>query len=304
VIVALHSEQDAPERKEKLTIADFQKYLDNSGIQLRVVSSQWMTPFRVSGRRAEHTRHGRVFLAGDASHIHSPVAGQGMNTGIQDTANLAWKLAAVRNGADAQLLDSYEEERGMVSEALLKVTSRGLKAATTSNRLVEEIRDIFLRVATRIPLVQEQMVGFVSETAISYRDSTIVADAGGGGSLRAGDRMPNPEIAWRGREMRLLDPLKSGKHLIVGFDVKDTSRIQEQLPQAEFLFVNSADLARGKEELEHLLGARGEMVAIRPDGYIGFRGRTDQVEELVRYGQMVGLGRPRTAGERAQSAQV
>jgi hypothetical protein len=104
--------------------------------------------------------------------------------------------------------------------------------------------------------------------------------------------------------MRLLDPLKSGKHLIVGFDVKDTSRIQEQLPQAEFLFVNSADLARGKEELEHLLGARGEMVAIRPDGYIGFRGRTDQVEELVRYGQMVGLGRPRTAGERAQSAQV
>jgi 2-polyprenyl-6-methoxyphenol hydroxylase-like FAD-dependent oxidoreductase len=304
VIVALHSEQDAPERKEKLTIADFQKYLDNSGIQLRVVSSQWMTPFRVSGRRAEHTRHGRVFLAEDASHIHSPVAGQGMNTGIQDTANLAWKLAAVRNGADAQLLDSYEEERGMVSEALLKVTSRGLKAATTSNRLVEEIRDIFLRVATRIPLVQEQMVGFVSETAISYRDSTIVADAGGGGSLRAGDRMPNPEIAWRGREMRLLDPLKSGKHLIVGFDVKDTSRIQEQLPQAEFLFVNSADLARGKEELEHLLGARGEMVAIRPDGYIGFRGRTDQVEELVRYGQMVGLGRPRTAGERAQSAQV
>jgi hypothetical protein len=299
VITALHSEQDAPERKQELTIADFQKYIDNAGIQLRVVSSQWMTPFRVSDRRAEHMRQGRVFLAGDASHIHSPVAGQGMNTGIQDTANLAWKLAAVRNGADARLLDSYEEERGMVSEALLKATSRGLKAVTASNRLVEEIRDIFLRIATRIPLVQEQMVGFVSETAISYRDSTIVADGGGGGSLRAGDRMPNPEIAWRGRDMRLLDPLKSARHLIVGFDANDPDGLQEQLPQAEFLFVNGGELARGREELEHLLGTRGEMVAIRPDGYVGFRGRAGNREELVKYGGMVGLDRPRTAGERA-----
>jgi 2-polyprenyl-6-methoxyphenol hydroxylase-like FAD-dependent oxidoreductase len=86
-----------------------------------------MTPFHVNDRQAAQYRARNVFLAGDASHIHSPVGGQGMNTGLQDAANLAWKLAAVARGADDRLLDSYQEERGEVGKALLRFTERGLK---------------------------------------------------------------------------------------------------------------------------------------------------------------------------------
>jgi len=143
-----------------------------------------MTPFRVSDRCAEHIRQGHIFLAGDASHIHSPVAGQGMNTGIQDVANLAWKIAAVRNGADESVLQSYEEERGKMSGQLLSNTSRVLKAVTTSNVLLEKLRDAFLHTARQIPFVQEQIVGFVSETAINYRHSSMVMDLLGVGSWR------------------------------------------------------------------------------------------------------------------------
>ena len=74
--------------------------VDRIGVGVQVRSASWMTPFHVTDRQAEHYRIGSVFLAGDASHIHSPVGGQGMNTGIQDAANLAWKLAAVARGAD------------------------------------------------------------------------------------------------------------------------------------------------------------------------------------------------------------
>ena len=129
VIVVLHDEQ-SERRHGDLSIEDFQAPIDKAGIRVSIRSSEWMTPFRVNDLQAKHYRAGNVFLAGDASHIHSPVGGQGMNTGMQDAANLAWKLAAVARGADDSLLDSYEEERGEVGKALLKFTGRGLKMAT------------------------------------------------------------------------------------------------------------------------------------------------------------------------------
>ena len=150
-----------------------------------------MTPFHVNDRQAKHYRIGNVFLAGDASHIHSPVGGQGMNTGIQDVANLAWKLAAVARGADDSLLNSYEEERGEVGRALLRFTERGLKLATVSNPLVEQLRDTVCANPHEVAARTENAVGFVSETAIEYRSSSIVVDFGGDGHLSAGDRLPD-----------------------------------------------------------------------------------------------------------------
>src|ERR1019366_4133327 len=141
--------------------------------------SEWMTPFRVNDRQAKHYRIGNVFLAGDASHIHSPVGGQGMNTGIQDVANLGWKLAAVLRGGDLVLLDSYEEERGAVGKALLRFTERGLKLATASNPLLETVRDDLLSALSSLTPVQKAMLGFISETGINYRSSSIVKDFGG-----------------------------------------------------------------------------------------------------------------------------
>lgn len=296
VIVALNEEQRSEqcESERELNLCDFQNAIDRAGIRLRAVSSEWMTTFHVSDRRAGHIRHQNVFLAGDASHIHSPVAGQGMNTGIQDTANLAWKIAAVRAGADSRLLDSYQHERGQVSERLLRNTSRVLEAATQKNPILEKIRDLVISTMSGIPLVQEQIVGFVSETAIHYRDSPAVIEAGGDGSIRAGDRMPNPELVSRDRTLRLLDRLKStgDRHLIIGADGPSSRLVQERLPQAESFFVDLAQISQDSQEFSRLLGKPGEFVVIRPDGYVGFHGTVNDLERLDEYAKWMALDHP------------
>jgi len=303
VIVALHSEQAKPEREIQLKLSDFQEPLERAGIRLRATSASWMTPFRVSDRRAEHMRCGHIFLAGDASHIHSPVAGQGMNTGIQDAANLGWKIAAVCNGADESLLDSYEEERGKVSEQLLSNTARVLRAVTSTSVLLEKLRDAFVHMATQIPFVQEEIVGFVSETAINYRHSPIVMDLLGIGSWRAGDRMPNPELVWKGRRMRLLDPLTSARALLVGLDVQEPFRQQALLPRAEYLFLNSSDLQMGKEELNELIGESG-VIFVRPDGYVGFRGAEANLDGVEEFAHKIGGSFVGPVGEWAEKGKA
>src|SRR5262249_27246310 len=114
------------------TMENFQRLVDErvpGGA--KVSDPAWTVAFRIHCRRTDHYRKGRAFIAGDAAHIHSPAGGQGMNTGIQDAYNLAWKLALVHRGkAPDSLLDSYEAERQAVAKALLASTdalTRGLE---------------------------------------------------------------------------------------------------------------------------------------------------------------------------------
>ena len=130
-----------------------------------------------------------------------------MNTGIQDAANLGWKLAAIARGADEELLDSYEEERGEVGKALLRFTERGLKMPTATTPLIESVRDTLLPFISGMKPVQKAVLGFVSETAIHYRSSSIVSDHGGDGTLRVGS-----QAAWHEGlryTPRRLDPRKT-----------------------------------------------------------------------------------------------
>jgi 2-polyprenyl-6-methoxyphenol hydroxylase-like FAD-dependent oxidoreductase len=212
LIVAVHDRQEE-DLKRDLTLNDFQDALDKAGVRVRVHFAEWMTPFRVNDLQAKHYRAGSVFLAGDASHIHSPVGGQGMNTGIQDVAKLAWKLAAVARGADEALLNSYEEERVAVGKALLRFTERGLKLAATPNRMFEALRDTLLPAVAKLQPVQKSMLGFFSETAIEYRSSSIVADHGGDGDLRAGDRLPDLAQSSGNGAMTLLHDWTDPSHL-------------------------------------------------------------------------------------------
>lgn len=289
VIVALHSKQDTEDLNKKLTLADFQEPMDRAGIKLKVVSASWMTPFHVNDRQAAHIRINGAFLAGDASHIHSPVGGQGMNTGIQDVANLAWKLAAVRDGADSSLLDTYEEERSAVGKELLERTSAVLKAGTEPNPILEKIRDAVASVASRIPQVQQAAVGFVSETAIHYRGSSAFVDCGGSGSIHAADRMPNLEFHSSALPGRLLDSLRNSRHLTIAVDCEDNNALRSVTARADFLPINLSLLPQNKqEELRRLCGQRSVFV-VRPDGYVGFRGRESDVEELKKYSRRVAL---------------
>lgn len=248
VIVVLHPGHETAAADRQPSLADFQSAIDGTGARITVRSSAWATPFHINQRKAKQYRVDSAFLAGDASHIHSPVAGQGMNTGIQDAANLAWKIAAVADGAGLELLETYNEERGAVGEALLRITSRGLSAATSDNPIFERLRNFIAPALTNLDVVKRAMAGFVSETGIDYRGSSIAADYGGEGSLRAGDRVPNPDVEFAGgKQGRLLDPLSDGRALTLAIGIEDVRKVHARVPRANVVELRGADAILGTE---------------------------------------------------------
>jgi 2-polyprenyl-6-methoxyphenol hydroxylase-like FAD-dependent oxidoreductase len=114
---------------------------------LGVLEVGWKSRFHCDERQVAHYRHGRVFLAGDAAHVHSPMGGQGMNTGIQDAANLAWKIAAVLGGADDTVLDSYQDERHPIGKRALLQSGMMARGVTLHPRVARGMRN---RLAPRI----------------------------------------------------------------------------------------------------------------------------------------------------------
>ena len=287
MIVALHSHQNR-EHPGDLTIDDLQRAADHVGVRVKIHSAEWMTPFHVNDRQAKQYRIGNVFLAGDASHIHSPVGGQGMNTGIQDVANLAWKLAAVARGADESLLNSYQEERGEVGKALLRVTERGLKMATTTNPLLEQVRNVLGPLISGLKPVQHAVTGFLSETTIEYRTSSIVVDHGGDGELRAGDRLPDLTLHYPGERLALLREWTEARHLILVINGSDAEvdQVRLNIPQAEVVPLHLPQL---DDEGINLLGITKKIVIVRPDGYVGFRGPIARKQEWLEYARQDAL---------------
>jgi hypothetical protein len=153
----------------------------------------WFSTYHVHHRVAQHFRKGRAFLAGDAAHIHSPAGGQGMNTGIGDAINLAWKLAAVVSGrAPESLLDSYEAERIGFARRLVATTDRAFTFATSEGRLAAFVRmylaPIVIPAAYKLEVVRKFAFRTVSQTAINYHGSRL--SRGSAGNVQGGDRLP------------------------------------------------------------------------------------------------------------------
>jgi 2-polyprenyl-6-methoxyphenol hydroxylase-like FAD-dependent oxidoreductase len=163
--------------------------------QLKVDVKQvnWFSTYHVHHRVANHFRTGRAFLAGDAAHIHSPAGGQGMNTGIGDSINLAWKLAAVLQGkADETLLETYEAERIGFARELVATTDRVFMAITSTGRWARFVRTLlfptFMPLLVKFAFVRRFMFRTVSQTRIQYRGSPL--SEGRTGELCGGDRLP------------------------------------------------------------------------------------------------------------------
>lgn len=153
----------------------------------------WFSTYHVHHRVADRFRDGRAFVLGDAAHIHSPVGGQGMNTGIGDAVNLAWKLAAVVNGrADPSLLDTYQPERIAFARRLVATTDQAFTGVVSSGAFARHIRlDVVpaaLPIAFAVRATRRFMFRTVSQTAINYRGSSL--SDGHAGSVHGGDRLP------------------------------------------------------------------------------------------------------------------
>lgn len=174
------------------TLEELQQIVDDRVGGIKLLRGHWLTSFELHHALVPQYRWGRAFLAGDAAHVHSPAGGQGMNTGMQDAFNLAWKLAAVIAGrAGESLLDSYHAERHPVAEKMIDFTERVSKAGTLTGPS-ERIRNALLKGLSHIGAVGHAMASTTAEVTVNYHGSPIVVGrAPRGAKVAVGDHFPH-----------------------------------------------------------------------------------------------------------------
>jgi hypothetical protein len=260
-------------------VGDLQTLLDGAGFELRIADAPWSARVPLQHRLAERYRSGRLFVAGDAAHAHSPAGGQGMNLGIQDATNLGWKLGfAARScrpaAASEALLGSYAHERRPVARRVLALTHALFWAEAGTGPLASlGRRSVGWCGATVVPPLLRrrrllaQGVRTLSQLRLRYASSPISTEGGAPGGLpQLGSRLPDRTVMTAGGPVRLHALLATpGVHVIVG-------------PEGEV----PAEL--GDRVTVHRLtdGSGAEALGVRPDGYVGFRSGV---------GDQAGLGR-------------
>ena len=210
----------------------------------------WKSRFHCDERQVEQYRHGRVFLAGDAAHVHSPMGGQGMNTGIQDAANLAWKIDAVLAGADDAVLDSYQNERHPIGERVVLQSGLMARGVTLRPRIARGIRNVLAPRILRIPRIRDEVAGSFAGTTLRY------AHRPGESGLVGARATQIPLIGDRLTELQR-EP---------GFVL-----IRERGRSA----VNVTDLHQAER------ADSGPAVLVRPDGYIAWAGDSANCSEWL-----------------------
>jgi 2-polyprenyl-6-methoxyphenol hydroxylase-like FAD-dependent oxidoreductase len=296
---------DCEQGTEPLTLAELQRICDRfTGGTLRLHDPAWLTYFRVHHRQAARYRSGRVFVAGDAAHVHSPAGAQGMNTGIQDAWNLGWKLALVAHGlADPALLETYESERLPVGRFVLRFTDRASSVATTDSPFVRLMRTQI--VPRLLPLLlrirKGRAFGFrtLSQLAIHYRNSPAVQESPGAprAGPRAGDRLPDARIVRDGRPSWLHQALTAPAfHLLLcgpasGWPEDRVAALKERHGAlvAVHRLTHDAEAASGLlldpsgDALARLGVVEAAQYLVRPDGHIGYRSRGSDTLGAERY---------------------
>ncbi len=279
-----------PDWHDEPSLAQCQAVVNERGLdRLRLGDPRWTAVFRIHRREAARFRNDRVFLLGDAAHIHSPVGGQGMNMGIQDAFNLAWKLSLVaRSGGNPQLLDSYEAERKPVDEAVIRQTDRATRLVSLRGTIARFIRDHMMSLLTQIPAVTEKLGEGLSGIAVNYRHSPIVEEQGAVmPGPAAGDRAPDaPLVAAKdGASLRLYNLFAEHRHvlLLLGDGPEAVPPSLPRLPELVLAAYRIAqpgtaggDFIDGEGMVAKRYGSSPAAYLIRPDGYVGFRcdGRT------------------------------
>jgi 2-polyprenyl-6-methoxyphenol hydroxylase-like FAD-dependent oxidoreductase len=259
-----------------------------AGAGLSFKRCSWFSTYRIHHRRAERFRNGRCFLLGDAAHVHSPMGGQGMNTGLQDAYNLAWKLALVVSGqAEPALLDTYEAERIPVANRLLGTTDRAFTLVVSDNRVAAIFRtQIMARiVAFAMTLERVRRLAFrtLSQTGIAYHQSPLSRTLGGlcDGAPRGGDRFPwlHLRLSPNGPIEDLFRKLDDMRFNLVVIGQPAPS---EQLGE----LVSIHRIPDDAHNVQELAGARIPKQAfylLRPDGHVGLAGTRLEPGAVARY---------------------
>jgi 2-polyprenyl-6-methoxyphenol hydroxylase-like FAD-dependent oxidoreductase len=300
------------------TLGQIQQMLDSRGPgTVKLTKLNWLSMHHVHQRQVEAYRYGRVFLAGDAAHVHSPASGQGMNLGIQDAFNLAWKLGLVHQGLAAEsLLDSYSSERQTAGRRVLKMTDFFTRINTVSTPIAQKLRNIVGPLIALNEFVQQRYRIAVTQLSTNYRGSPIVADHSSKRSLpAAGDRAVDVTFvqADTGNKVRLLELLRDQMHHLLmptgphptESDLQSFAEIRSDIaskyPRAvkcHIIFADANSLPGPLWAAESLIDCERSMfdayaiscaslLLIRPDGHVGFRCVPADGEALKKYFQTV-----------------
>lgn len=318
LVLNLPAEEDD---SETLTLAPFAKRLETIFAQHvpHIAEPTWLSRFSIQRRLAGRYRVNRVLLAGDACHIQSPVGAQGMNTGIADAFNLAWKLALFVDGVGGgALLDSYETERRPIAKAMLHGVDMVSRYSFSRNFLVRGARDSIMKLVAKQPRVASRLLRRMSQLDVHYRDSSIVSAGSalfaplGSDGPKPGDRMPDARLkdASSGESLRLHDFLRDPRHqlyiqlsaeldhqeIVAAFALADRvpsefgGRVRTVVVVADVL----PDALRQLTEFDVniLLDEDGEfgrrygeagLWLMRPDGHLGYRAPISDSDQLLQY---------------------
>ncbi|MBN9000249.1 MAG: FAD-dependent monooxygenase, partial [Rhizobiales bacterium] len=247
-----------------LDMPAFQKVIDRRGPGgITLTDTVWTSAFRINERQVGSYRSGRIFLAGDSAHVHSPAGGQGMNTGMQDAINLAWKLALVSRGISTApvLLDSYDAERRPVGAAVIRESGRLTKAATLEGHALQDVRNFVAHLVLGLPAAQHAIAGMITEVAIGYPQSPLNGRSDGDGA--AGARVPpaigeTPYGAADSPRFSLLGDGEAAASLVSEFP----ALLEPQLRAPQ---------------------AAGRLALVRPDGYLAMSVQAEDWQEIGSY---------------------
>lgn len=293
--------------------AAYNTYLQQMGVQARIYNVDWFTQFRVHHRIVDTFQVGNVFLAGDAAHIHSPAGGQGMNTGLLDAANLAWKLAmVVQQQADPSLLASYHQERFPFAQQLVNTVDRVFMIISSTAPWAQFIRlhlaPLLLGQAAKLSFVQRLIFRSVSQTRFDYRAGPLALQDGdfGRSQVQPGDRLPYLFVAHpdSGEPICLHDLLRDPRWQLFCFE--RTGRVAPMLApiaaSCQWLRVHSIRHNAESEATFAELGVRtNALILVRPDGYIAYRNQPADSAQLTT--ALAKLGLFRLHGEEGNSSQ-
>lgn len=294
---------DELDGKEDLQLADVLPYLDDvTRDKIVVEECNWFVSYKLHHRMADNFRLGRCFLIGDAAHIHSPVGGQGMNTGLQDAYNLAWKLAGVINQKTSEkILESYVAERMPVAKRLLGTTDRAFNFAMSNNIISRVFKKYvmarLLRLIWKSEQIRRAFFLTVSQTAISYRDSKLNLHLSQAKHIKAGDRLPCLKVF---DEKKQLETdlhewcIKPGFTLIILGKLieEELFKIAKWLTQNYNGYINFYYLppsAKNEKIFEAFEVGKGQhkSLLIRPDMHIGFMNDAIDLDRMDNYLQNV-----------------
>lgn len=273
-----------------------------------LVEPRWLSRTRTAPKLAKNFRSGRLLLAGDAAHVHLPIGGQGMNSGMQDGFNLGWKLAAVIKGsAKPELLDTYAAERQPVAEDLLKFTDRGFHSMVKPGDLAQRAMKLFGASVMGLESVQERLRRTVGDVPISYLTSSLSEDHGGTIGPIAGERAPDG-VAVRASDrktVRLMQAIAGeawGLLIFAGLDQSDIGGKLAEIAQRAIAGFGTrikpilitperppeswpGEVLIDRDQLLHdRYGVRhAALYLLRPDWYVGFRAPATQAELLDAY---------------------